>query len=251
MTVMVTSCKRTYASTARFPGLLESVPLTPQQATVHPRLLQRLQNIHRQVWLSLLWGHCSFLLGSGAHRVLLWPPRVCFPSPMEFLYSSPLQVLSISSDLQVGKSIVGLRTFAAVREHLWYNCSPVCGSSAWLLSGGANGDLLWENLCCTLCLSGLLQPEPLSPRQATADLCLCRDTQTLKGRCGSGSCGGHCSFPWVLVHTRCFCTLWASLVGMRFDSKHDSATPTILLGLRLCSWIWGIFICWDPAFSCR
>ena len=34
---------------------------------------------HRQVWLSLLWGHCSFLLGPGVYKVLLWPPRVCFP----------------------------------------------------------------------------------------------------------------------------------------------------------------------------
>ena len=32
------------------------------------------------------------------------------------------------------------------------------------------------------------------------------DTQTLSGRSGSVSCGGHCSFPWVLLGTRfCFC----------------------------------------------
>ena len=34
--------------------------------------------MHRQVWLSLLWGHCSFLLGPGAHKILLCPPKVCF-----------------------------------------------------------------------------------------------------------------------------------------------------------------------------
>ena len=28
------------------------------------------------------------------------------------------------------------------------------------------------------------------------------DTHALKGRSGSVSCGGHCSFPWVLVSTR-------------------------------------------------
>ena len=28
------------------------------------------------------------------------------------------------------------------------------------------------------------------------------DPQTLKGRPGSVSCGGHCSFPWILMHTR-------------------------------------------------
>ena len=32
-----------------------------------------------------------------------------------------------------------------------------------------------------------------------------------------------------------------SLVGMGFDSKCDFAPPTILLGLLLCPWMWGIF----------
>ena len=32
------------------------------------------------------------------------------------------------------------------------------------------------------------------------------------------------------------CALWASLAGMGFDSKHDFAPPTILLGPLLCSW---------------
>ena len=51
------------------------------------------------------------------------------------------------------------------------NHSAVC---AWQLCGGANDDLLQEGLCHTLCVSGLLQPEPLSPQQATADACLHR-----------------------------------------------------------------------------
>ena len=33
------------------------------------------------------------------------------------------------------------------------------------------------------------------------------DTQTLKGRSASVSCGGHCSFPWVPVHTNFVCAL--------------------------------------------
>ena len=28
---------------------------------------------------------------------------------------------------------------------------------------------------------------------------------------------------------------------MEFDSKHDFAPPTVLLGLLLCPWTWGIF----------
>ena len=32
-----------------------------------------------QVWVSLLWGHCSFLLGPGAHKVLFVPSKSLFP----------------------------------------------------------------------------------------------------------------------------------------------------------------------------
>ena len=82
-----------------------------------------------------------------------WPPK-----------SNSLGVLSPLPDSQVGKSVVGPRTLLTVREFLWYNCSSVCGLSAWCLYGGAH----------IPCLPGLLQPEPLSPQQATADPCLCR-----------------------------------------------------------------------------
>ena len=75
---------------------------------------------------------------------------------------------------QVEKSVVGPRTFPTVWQILWHNCSPVCGlSSCWLCSG-ANGDLLQEDWCYMPHLPGLLQPEPLSPQQLTADLCLHR-----------------------------------------------------------------------------
>ena len=65
------------------------MPLTLQQATVHPCLCQRFLDTHGQVGLSLLWGHCSFFLGPGAHRVLC-RPGVCFlrkfcnPVPLAF-----------------------------------------------------------------------------------------------------------------------------------------------------------------------
>ena len=41
---------------------------------------------------------------------------------------------------------------------------------------------------------------------------------------------------WVLVCTRFVWALWASLMGMGFYSKHESAHPTILLRLFLCPW---------------
>ena len=57
--------------------LLHSVPLILQQATANPHLHWRLVVTHRQVWVSLLWGHCSFLLG--AHQVLFVPSKSLFP----------------------------------------------------------------------------------------------------------------------------------------------------------------------------
>ena len=68
--VMAISFKRT------LPTLLYSVPLTLHQATVEPCLHWRLLDTHRQVWVNLLWGHCSFLLGPYVHKVL-FVPSVC------------------------------------------------------------------------------------------------------------------------------------------------------------------------------
>ena len=52
-------------------ALLHSVPQTLQQATANPGLCQRLLDTHGQVWVSLFCGHCSFLLGPGAHKVFI------------------------------------------------------------------------------------------------------------------------------------------------------------------------------------
>ena len=71
--IMVTSFKRSHGA------LLHSVPLTLQQATTDPCLHQRLLDTHRQVWVSLLWEHCSFLLGLGAHKVFFVPSKSLFP----------------------------------------------------------------------------------------------------------------------------------------------------------------------------
>ena len=68
MAIMVTPSKRTYTSMPHLPGLLLSVSLTPWQASVNPCFHQRLPNTHRQVWLSLLGGHWSFLLGPDSRR---------------------------------------------------------------------------------------------------------------------------------------------------------------------------------------
>ena len=51
-------------------ALLHSMPPILQQATTDPCLHQIFLDTHRQVWVSLLWGHFSFVLGPGAHKVL-------------------------------------------------------------------------------------------------------------------------------------------------------------------------------------
>ena len=58
--------------------LLHSVPSILQQATDNPHLWWGLLDTHRQVWVSLLLDHCSFLLGPGEHRFCLKEKKVLF-----------------------------------------------------------------------------------------------------------------------------------------------------------------------------
>ena len=99
----------------------------------------------------------------------------------------------------------------------------------WQLFGGINGDLLQEGLCHThVCCTQSPCPcsSPLLTRTSRGDA----QTQFCLSLCGvSGS--------WF---TRFVWALWASLAGMWFDSKCEFAPPTILLGLLLCPWMWGI-----------
>ena len=73
MKIMVTSFTRPHAHTA-----VLSAP-TLQQATTDALLPQRLLDTLRQVWVSLLWHHCSFLLGPGTHKILFVPSKNLFP----------------------------------------------------------------------------------------------------------------------------------------------------------------------------
>ena len=81
--------------------LLCSVPLTLQQATTNPHCCWRLLDTHRQVWVSLLWDHCSFVLGPGAHKVLFVSSKGLFPQ----------------SCVSFGSSIVGLSTTSSKRSY--------------------------------------------------------------------------------------------------------------------------------------
>ena len=131
-------------------ALLHSVPPTLQQATTNPRLRQRLLDTHRQVWVSLLWGHCSFLLGPGAHKVL-----VC-------AHQESISQSCVSS----GSSVVGLmatsskRAYAILKSaapsHTQVHCtqSP-CPCSSPLPTRTSSGDTQ-RQFCLSLCgVSGL------------------------------------------------------------------------------------------------
>ena len=86
--VAMVTFKRTCAHTVVFSAW------TPQQATVDPCLHQRRLDTQREVWLSLLWGHCSSLLAPGVHKALCCVCtnklvlQVCVPSPVEVLKSN-------------------------------------------------------------------------------------------------------------------------------------------------------------------
>ena len=73
MKIMATSLK---GPTHTLP---HSLPPTLQQATTDPCFHRRLLDTHRQVWVRLMWGHCSFLLSPDAHKLLSVPAKSLFP----------------------------------------------------------------------------------------------------------------------------------------------------------------------------
>ena len=73
MKIMMASFKRSHVGTAAL-----SVS-DPAAATADPLLHWRLLDTHGQVWVSLFWGHFSFLLGPGVHKVLFVPSKGLFP----------------------------------------------------------------------------------------------------------------------------------------------------------------------------
>ena len=78
-------------------ALLHSVPPTLQQATTDPCRCWRLLDTHGQVWVSLLWGHCSFLMGHDAHKILLVPSKSLFPKSCVSSGSSMVGLMAMSS----------------------------------------------------------------------------------------------------------------------------------------------------------
>ena len=77
--------------------MLHSVPPTLQQATTDPHVHKRFLDTHRQVCVNLLWGHCSFLLGPIAHKILFVPSKSLFPQSCVSSGSSMVGLMVTSS----------------------------------------------------------------------------------------------------------------------------------------------------------
>ena len=119
MKIMATSFKRSHAHTAAL-----TAPRL-EQATADPCLCWRLLDTHGQVWVSLLWGHCSFLLGPGAHKILFVPSKSLFPQ----------------SCVSSGGPMVGLMATSSGLCHTQVCCSQSpCPCSRPLLICTSSGD---------------------------------------------------------------------------------------------------------------
>ena len=95
MKIMETSFKMSHAGTAAL-----NAP-NPAAGHCRPTPPPETPGYHGQVWVSLLWGHCSFLLGPGVHKVLFVPSKSLFPQ----------------SCLNSGASMVGLMATSSKRAY--------------------------------------------------------------------------------------------------------------------------------------
>ena len=163
------------------------LPPTLHQATADLCLPCRLLDTQGQVWVSLLWGHWSFLLGPDVHKVLFVPSKSLFPQSCA---SSGVSTAAAAKSLQPcltlcdsidsspsGSPVPGI---LQARTLEWVAIS----FSIWCLYGGVNGDLLQEGLCHTqVCCTQSPCPcgRPLLAHTSS------EDTQTLKSRSSSVS----------------------------------------------------------------
>ena len=152
------------------------VPPTLLQANADPRLCWRLLDTHRHIWVSLLWGHCSFLLGPGAHKILSVPSNCLFP---QFCGSSVIKSHWLSKSHSLGVP----SPFA--RSPGWgICCGPFFGIIVLQIVGCLlNGSIealkvtSSKRLCHMPCLLGLLKPEPLSRGRPLLSPASAGDTQ--------------------------------------------------------------------------
>ena len=80
-------------------------------------LHQRLLDTHGQVWVSLLWCHCSFLFGLGAHKLLFVPSKSLFPQASLSSVGSTVGLMATSKRAYAIPSSTTLRAPASAAVH--------------------------------------------------------------------------------------------------------------------------------------
>jgi len=131
--------------------LPSSVSLTLQQATVDSHLHWRFLDTHRQVWVSLLWNHCSFLLVPGAHKVLFVLSKSLFSQSHVSSGCSMVGLMATSS-----KRACAIHRSAAPRAPAFVasRCWPIPPQEMLKHSKAGLAQSLWSLLVCTrFCLS--------------------------------------------------------------------------------------------------
>ena len=105
----------------------------PEAGHHHPTLPHTILDTHEQVWVSLMFGHCFFLLCPGVHKVLL-PPKS--PSPQSCVSSGScvMGLMATSS-----KRVYGIPRSAAPRAPVPVagNCWPIPPQETFKNSSGS------------------------------------------------------------------------------------------------------------------
>ena len=148
--------------------------------------------------------------------------------------SMPLPETPRHSWASPGQSLVGSLLLS---PGSWCTQGFVCAlqesvSQSWVSSGGSMVGLMVTSSKRAYAIPGSTVPRAPAPEEHSF------------GSVSVGSLGQE-----TPQSTRFVWALWASLLGIRFDSKCDFAPPTILLELLLCPWMWVIFF-GDPTFFC-
>ena len=104
----------------------------------------------QQVWVSLLWGHCSFLLGPCAHKVLFVPSKSLFPQSCVSSGSSMVGLLAtpFKRTCAIPRSVAP-RAHAPVAGH----CLPIPSQEILKQSSGSVC-----GVCGSWCAQRLFEP---------------------------------------------------------------------------------------------
>ena len=89
--------------------------------TTDPCLSCRCLYNHWHVWVSLLWGHCSLILGPGMYKVLFVPSKSLFPQSCVSSGTSMVGLMVTSSKWAYAKpKSATLRAPAPAAGHCWH-----------------------------------------------------------------------------------------------------------------------------------